>query len=209
MEHFEALELIRQLRTWVDKTLSSLTDIPLAEARVRYRKVTNVMAQINDLHMPIPEDIRAEKETLEELISMSSERDKLVSLAKELSSLARDINHRLRGTQSSVTPLGGKAPPKILRVTFSDGKVICERTASSTFIRTLQHIGLERVAELRSIRRYGHPIVSNRRNESGGMIHEVDGFYVETRTATKDKATLLERIEQELGIGISVEMINV
>ena len=198
MNDYDPMEMVTQLRSWVDKTLSSLNDVSLAEAKTRHRKVTKVIEQLNDLHMPIPEDIRSEKKTLEELICTSNERDKLVSLAKELSSITRDINHRMRVVRRSVAPLGGKAPPKILRVTFSDGTVIFERTASATFIRTLQYIGLERIAELRSIRRHRHPIVSNRRNELGGMIHEVDGFYVETHSATKKKQLNLNASNRNL-----------
>ena len=208
MENRDPMDLIHQLRVWVDETLSSLNEVPIGKARTRYREVGKVIDQLERLRIPISEDIKKEKETLEALISISNEREKLASLSKELLSLARDINLQLKSVRSTGTPRRGKASPKRLQVTFSGGPVIFEKTATATFIRCLQFIGLERVAELHTIRSYGHPIVSKRRNESGGMIHEVEGYFIETHSATDTKATQLQRICSALDIEAAVEMID-
>ena len=209
MDKRDPLELVRQLKVWVDKTLSSVNEVPLGEVRTRYREVRKVIGQLDRLCIPVSEDIRKEKKTLEALISVSIEREKLASLSKELLSLARDINHQLKGVRNSGKTRGGKSPPKVMRVTFSDDVVIFEKTASTTFIRCLHYIGLERTAELRWIRSHGHPLVSTRRNESGGMVHEVDGYFIETKSSTKTKVTQLQRIARAFDFEIHVELLDV
>ena len=209
MQDHDPLDLIHQLRAWVNKSLSSLNEAPLAEARARYREVQKVVNQLEKLHIPISDDIISEKESLERWLSVSSEREKLASLSKELLVLSREINHQLRNTKEPGTPLGERASPKKLVVTFPDGMVVRERNATATFIRTIQLIGLERVAELTFIRRSGYPVVSSRRNESGGYIHEVDGYYIETNSSTKAKAEQLQHVNQALEIGIKIEVLEV
>ena len=147
MDNYDPFETVHQLRAWVEKSLSSLNTVPLAEAKARYREITKVIDQLKKLHIPIYEDIKLEKEALEELISTSDEREKLTSLAKEFSSLARDINRQLRDMRSPRTPKGGKEPPKKLRVTLPDGTVIFENRAVETFVKSIQCIGLKRVSE--------------------------------------------------------------
>lgn len=208
MHNYDPLDSIRQLRAWVGKTLSSMNEVPLAEARARYREIGKVVDKLERLRIPVSEEIRSERESLEALIRVSNEREKLASLSKELLSLARDINHQLRTVRGPGTSPGGKAPSKILRVTFSDGVVVFERTATATFIRCLQHVGLERIAELRSIRSHGHPLVSTRRNESGSSVHEVDGYFIETHSGTKRKAVQLQHISRALDIGMKVETLD-
>ena len=209
MDNYNPLETVRQLRAWVKESLSSLNTVPLAEAKARYREITKVIDQLKKLHIPIYEDIKSEKEALEELISTSDEKEKLISLAKELSSLARDINHQLRGMRSPRAPGGGKAPPKKLRVTFPDGTVIFENKAVETFVKSLQCIGLKRVSELKSIRSYGgHPIVSRKKNESAGHVREIDGYFIETKSSTEQKARHIQDIARALHIEISVDVMD-
>lgn len=203
MNNYDPIETVNQLRAWVEKSLSSLNAIPLAEAEVRFGEITKVIDQLKKLHIPISEDIKSEKEALEELISTSGEREKLVSLAKELSSLAGDINQQLRGIG------GGKASPKKLRVTFPDRTVIIENKGVETFVKVLQYIGLKRVSELKSIRSYGgHPIVSRVKNEAAGHVREIDGYFIETKSSTNQKARQIQDIARALHIEITVDLID-
>ena len=182
MEECDPLETVEQLRAWVEKSLSSLKagTVRMAAAKKRHRTVMGVIDKLGRLQIPISEDIVSEKESLEALISASNEREKLASLAKELSSLAKEINSQLRSERSSKTIRGGRRPAKQLRVSFPDGTVICESNATDTFVRSIQYIGLERVANLRTIRVNKHPIVSVIRNESSRGFRELDGYFVET-----------------------------
>ena len=208
MDNYDPLETVHQLRAWVEESFSSLNAVPLAEAKARYREITKVIDWLKKLHIPISEDIKSEKEALEELISTSDERKNLISLAKELSYLARDINHQLRGMRSPGIPGGGKAPPKKLRVTFPDGTVILENKAVDTFVKSIQCIGLKRVSELRSVRQYGHPLVSTQKNEKSGNVRELDGYFIETRSSTEKKASHIRNIARAFRIELSVDVTN-
>lgn len=132
----------------------------------------------------------------------------MASLAKELSSLGKEINRQLRGERRSRTTKGGRGPAKQLRVSFPDGTVICEGKATDTFVNSIQYIGLERVAKLETIRLNSHPIVSVIRNESSRFSRELDGYFVETHISTKDKARYIQRIANALRLDISVDVID-
>ena len=209
MKDCDPQDLVRQLRAWVDRTLAAMNEVPLAEARARYREVLKVMDQLKRLHIPVSDDIQSEKQSLEKWLSVSNEREKLTSVSKELLALSREINKQLRNTKEPGKPRGERASPRKLVVGFPEGLVVHERNATETFIRTLQTIGLERVAELTFIRCAGFPIVSSRRNETGGFIHEVDGYYIETNSSTKAKAEQLQLVNRALDIGMKIEVLEV
>ena len=40
-ENYDPMEMVYLLRTWVEKSLSSLTTVPIDEAKARYREVLN------------------------------------------------------------------------------------------------------------------------------------------------------------------------
>jgi len=212
MDSYDPLEIVYQLRVWVEKSLgnySSLDAATLVEAKARYRTVIEIINGFEKLLILIPEDINLEKANLENILKVpSEEKGKLTVLAKELSSLAIDIKRQLRVMRSPKTTEGKKAPPKGLQVTFPDEVVFCENTATKTFIRTLQHIGLKRVSELQSIRALGHPLVSTQKNESAGNVREIDGYYIETRSSTEAKAKYIRGIASNLNIDIIVNIIE-
>ena len=210
MDNYDPLKTVAQLRTWVKKSFSSLkTDTVVAEAKRRHRGVMRAIEQLEKLQFTIPDDIISEKKDLEELISTSNEREKLATLSKELSSLAREINRQLRGTRSPRTVRSEKASPKILRVTLPDGTVIFEKKAIDTFLMTLQYIGLERVSKLQSIISQGHPLVSTEKHESVKSFRELDGYFIGTHSSTATKASFIQRIARELHIKITVEVMSV
>ena len=128
MENYDPLETLEQLRAWVEKSLSSQKEntVHMAAVKSRYRTVMGIIDQLEELQIPISEDIVSEKEALEEMIDTSNEREKLTSLAKE-------INRQLKGERSSRPVKGRRGPAKQLRVSFSDGTVICESKATDTF----------------------------------------------------------------------------
>lgn len=94
-----------------------------------------------------------------------------------------------------------------LRVIFADGRVIQEDKASSTFISTLDVIGLDRVEALNmSCDRMN--LVSSRPINNGSLAswHKVGRWYVNTHSSTANKARYLKRIAEELGIKLKVEI---
>lgn len=210
MENYDPLGTVEQLKAWVEKSLSSQrkNSVHMAAAKRKYRKVMGVIDQLEGLQIPISDDIVSEKEALEEMIGTSNEREKLTSLAKELSSLAKEINRQLRGERSARPARGRRGPAKQLRVSFPDGTVICDRKATDTFVNSIQYIGFERVAKLEAIRINGHPIVSMKRNELSRGFRELDGYFVETHISTKDKARYLQRITNTLRCDATVDIID-
>lgn len=210
MENYDPLETVEQLRAWVEKSLPSLKNgtVRMTAAKKRHRTVMGIIDQLERLQIPISGDIVSEKEALEEMIGTSNEREKLTSLAKELSSLSKEINRQLRGEPSSRPAKGRRRPAKQLRVSFPDGTVICESKATDTFVSSIQYIGLQRVEELPTIIVDGHPLVSAIRNESSRGFRELDGYFVQTHISTKDKARYIQRIADALRLDISADVID-
>ncbi len=210
MENYDPLETLEQLRAWVEKSFPSLKDgtVRMTAAKKRHRTVMGIIDQLDRLQIPISEDIVSERESLEELIAASNEREVLTFLAKELSSLAKDINRQLRGERSSTTNRGGRGPAKKLWVSFSDGTVICENKAIDTFVKSVQYMGFSRIAKLQTIRASGHPIVSLTPNELSRGFRELDGYFVETHMSTKNKARYIQRIADALRIDVSVDVLD-
>lgn len=210
MGNGDPLETVSQLRVWVEKTLSSLRSdsARAATARKKYRKINGVIDQLESLGIPISEEIILEKETLEEVLRTSDEREVLNLLATELSNLAKDIRSQLRDSQSLGTSKRKRAPAKRLRVRFPSGTVISESKATTTFLRSLQCFGLERVAELRSVRAQGHSLVSTVKHEPSNSIRELDGYFIETKLSTKDKARYIRRIANALQVDVTVEVLD-
>ena len=195
-------EIIGEIRTWIEECFLSLED------RIRYQEITEIISQLERLQIPVSEDINSEKATLEKSLDASrGEKSQLTSLAKELSSLAKDINHRLRDMRSRKTSKSTKALPKRLKVEFPDGVVICEDTATNTFVQSIRHIGLQRVSEL-PIRMNGRPLVSTRKPESARATQELEGYFIETHSSTKGKSRCIQQIASTLRIKVSVSVID-
>ena len=92
-------------------------------------------------------------------------------------------------------------------VEFPDDKVIFnEKTAVSTYIESLKHIGLSRVQSLGKM--HGeYALVSNVEdpyNSGNSLQHYVDGKYIYTKLSNRDKKVYLYEIAQKLGINIEI-----
>ena len=94
----------------------------------------------------------------------------------------------------------------VLRVTFPDGTVIADKKAKITFAETIKRIGLMKVRNL-GITFCHVPIVSNTLDKKYGQaqIPVGDGLYVMTHSSTHDKKKQLDKISQELRVGLKVE----
>lgn len=202
MFHTDPSKMIEEIRAWVDERFLSL------ESAIEYQKVAEIIDQLERLQIPVSEDIKSKKAALESSLDASTEGEgQLTFLAKELSSLAKDINHRLRDMQSQKTAMGRKAPPKRLRVEFPDGVVICGNKATDTFVQVIHRIGLERVSEL-PLRLSGCPLVSTRKHESARAVRKLDGYFIATHSSTEGKATCIQQIAKELDIKITVDVLD-
>ena len=210
-----AVEMISQLRRFVEERFRVLNAARSEEtrrntARARLRRVENVIHQLQNLNFPIPEDISAEKTALEQMLRApikdpKRERRELLSLAKNLESLARQINHRLKDVRTAKMTKHGRAPRSKLRVEFPDGRVVFEENATRTFVEALRFIGLERVSRLPILSR-GHGLVSATRPPTGSGTRQVDGYFIQTKYPTKQKASWLRKIADNIGLGLDISV---
>lgn len=97
-----------------------------------------------------------------------------------------------------------KSPRKSLVVTIDDGKVISGRTAAETFVQAIVGMGVDRVEGL-GIEVNREPLVSDSQSKKYNTA-EIDGKYIMTHSSTAQKKDLLERIADELGVIISVDI---
>ena len=116
------------------------------------------------------------------------------------------VEHHTGGKR--MKPIERKNGKTILRVTFPDGTVIEEKKAKVTFANVICRIGLMRVRSL-GIAFCGVPIVSNTVDSKYGnaQIAVENGLYVMTHSSTHDKKKQLDRISDELNIGLKIEEI--
>ena len=202
MANADPSEMIEEIRAWVDECFLSLRH------EVEYQEIVEIIDQLERLQIPVSEEIQSKKAALESSLDASNEGEsQLTFFAKELSSLAKDINHRLRDIQRQKTARGKKASPKRLRVEFPDRTVLCENKATDTFVQVIQRIGLERVSES-PLRLSGCPLVSTRKHESARAVRELDGYFIATHSSTEGKATCIQQIAKELDIKITVDILD-
>lgn len=105
-----------------------------------------------------------------------------------------------------------RRPIKGLRVTLSNGTVIREKRALETFVRTIQTLGLARVADAGVVCR-GLPLVHQgysdaHRDRGECSMMEVDGYVVVTHSSTELKKRQLDEISRKLGDYISVQILE-
>lgn len=105
-------------------------------------------------------------------------------------------------------PVEDRAVRTGLRVSFPKGPVIAEPTARKTFVKCIEHIGLQRVRKL-GLTLCKVPLVSNTQDKKYNIsqIPVEDGLYVMTHSNTKQKAQILEKISNQLHLGLKVEII--
>ena len=209
MDNYDPFAVVDQLKEWIEQKFSSLNTDALVEAKSRYRTIVEIIDKYNKLNMPVSEDIQTEKVNLEHLIDAPIEdKRRLNSLAVALLSLSKDIKYRLQKMRSRKVTIGTKAPPMKLRITFSDGTVIFEKNATETFIKSLQYIGLQKISELKSITISGYPLVSIYENKYSRQVRNLDGYFIETHSSTKQKAHFLDSIGNLLHVDILIDIVE-
>ena len=103
---------------------------------------------------------------------------------------------------SSDTPR--KSPRKSLIVIMDDGRVISSKTAAETFAKAIIEMGVEQVKSL-GLEVNREPLISDTPSERYNTAN-IDGYYVMTHSSTSHKKDLLTRIDDELGVKLSVKV---
>ena len=101
---------------------------------------------------------------------------------------------------------GPKAAPKLLRVTFPDGKVVCHDKGAETIAEVVEIIGPEKVAEL-NISVSSQPFVSKERYERN-QTAILEGWLVTTHSSTDYKKRLIEKMSEIFGLGLVVDEVS-
>jgi hypothetical protein len=99
-----------------------------------------------------------------------------------------------------------KRPGSKLRVHL-DGTVIESSHAAETFARTIEDIGIERVARLGKILS-GIPLIGTAKAADYQQQFMIGGFYICTHSNTPTKKRLLEEIGAELRVPLRAEIIS-
>jgi hypothetical protein len=126
----------------------------------------------------------------------------IASASEKLVEIEKAISERITHGPHTWSGFPGK---KILEVKFQDGNVFNDPVVTNTFLKTLEHIGLERIENL-GIRLCGIPLVSDTKVEKYTQ-HQINGHYVMTHSDTETKRRILEEISRHLDLGLKIEVI--
>ena len=100
---------------------------------------------------------------------------------------------------------GPKAAPKLLKVTFPDGKDVCHDKGAETIAEVVEIIGPEKVAEL-NISVSSQPFVSKEKYERNQTAIS-EGWLVTTHSSTESKKRTIEKLSDTFGLGLIVEVV--
>ena len=136
-------------------------------------------------------------------------RMKLDTLKGEwVSGLDEPTRQKVLIQQSSVVRTiasSGKSFKTILVVKFGDGTVFFEPKASDTFAKSLQKLGISKVAALK-IKVNNLDLVSQQRSETYSQT-EIDGYLIMTHSSTEAKRDKLLEISKALQEKLSVDIV--
>ena len=143
-----------------------------------------------------------------EPISVALSRKVKISDISEAKLMQPDPPVEHREGAEHTKPVVNRAAGTMLRVTFPKGPVIAEPSARKTFVKCIEHIGLQRVRKL-GLTLCKVPLVSNTQDwkYNSAQIPVEDGLYVMTHSNTKQKAQILENISDQLHLGLKVEIV--
>lgn len=146
----------------------------------------------------------AKPETISELTELVNlfEAQKYAEVKRKLISM--NLFRETRQPNKAKEERGPKAPAKVLRVTFPDGRIICHNKAAQTLFDVVEYIGFERVEQLQwSVS--SQPFVSREPYPRGQQ--EKDGWYVTTHSNTESKKRQIERLSELFGLDLKVEVV--
>ena len=96
---------------------------------------------------------------------------------------------------------------RLLRISFPDGKVLCFKSATMTFVEALSMIGSERFQEVK-LESYHLPLISQEiyPRFKKWMKPIGDGWYVNTQSDSDQKYMQLVSVKQQLGLDWKIEV---
>lgn len=97
-----------------------------------------------------------------------------------------------------------------LRVTTSDGMVVEEKNATETFVYLIKENYPDLIAEIQ----FGRPVIFKEKPQDPSEVEKLqlkelgNGMFANTKFNTETKASLLQRISDELGLDWKIEIID-
>jgi hypothetical protein len=197
-------ELIDEIHHWVEKNISTNEEEYSHKREKRLAIIHQTINNLKELSCDTPKDLIDEKKALEELLSTPNENKQIMlEIVEKLHALMKYIKQNISNKRNKHNKVQ-KAPPKVLCVTLETGEIINENTAVNTFLKTLEYIGLEKIADFSDIQLQGHPVVSRTKNLNGRKLKKVSDFFIEVHCGTNKKADILRRYAKMLGLHIQV-----
>lgn len=128
----------------------------------------------------------------------------LCGLGKDNSATEDEVLHESTGTNN-----GRRNKTQTLRVEYPDGRVLQNANATVTYLDVIKNsfpdliIGIE----------FSSPVISRERipdfpNHRRAQTLIEDGFYVSTNFSSKDKAIILQKISDELELGLKISLVD-
>lgn len=102
-----------------------------------------------------------------------------------------------------------RASKTLLKVTLSNGDIIQEPKALDTFVNTILHFGIDRIKQIDV--KSGRPFINDRQVHNGKKkvyAKVSDDCYIDSNHQTSRKKELLDKIANQLGEKIKVEIIK-
>lgn len=145
----------------------------------------------------------AKPETISELTELVNlfEAQKYAEVKRKLISM--NLFRETRQSNKVKEERGPKAAPKLLRVTFPDGKIVYHDKGAETIAEVVEIIGPERIAEL-NLSVSGQPFVSKERYDRN-QTEISEGWLVTTHSSTESKKHTIEKLSDTFGLGLIVE----
>jgi polyhydroxyalkanoate synthesis regulator phasin len=202
-------DMIEDIRSWVNNELEGIEIPNNDQLNDRYNKIVKIIKMSEKESLPVSQELLNEKKQIEEDLKdfalSDEELQEVLSVAEKLSELSKQIKKQVNQLKNPGKQ--EKKSPTIMCVKFNDGTVIQKDNAVDTFLEALEYIGLEKIASQTNIIAQGHALVSRKKNLRPSA-KEIDGYYIETHSSTKQKKRWLERIAEKLNIGIECEIIK-
>lgn len=95
----------------------------------------------------------------------------------------------------------------LIKVTFPDKTVICERNATETYIKTFQIIGLDKIKNL-GIVMNGIPLIHNKKDEKYQQRQISSDVFLMTSMNTDNKVKYLKLASDTFNLGLIIEKIG-
>ena len=115
-----------------------------------------------------------------------------------------DIKDKITKYIESRTP---KSVATLIKVTFDDKSVICDHSATETYVKTLQMIGLDKIKTLGMLVS-GIPLIGDKKDKKYYQYQVADDIFIMTSMSTDDKIKKIKKISDSLNLGLIIEKIG-